>query len=131
MTPSTSFPAATASDLETLTALNDTYIRCVVEADTRRFADILADDFLCSNPDASIVDKPAFLLQIERIGTFRSMDIGDVRIRVIGANNDAALIHATTTFVTADGRTGRGRYTDGWAKRDGRWLAVFAHVTRL
>ncbi|HYM23792.1 MAG TPA: nuclear transport factor 2 family protein [Vicinamibacterales bacterium] len=122
---------ATRSDLETLAALNDTYIRCVVEADTRRFAEILADDFVCSNPDASIVDKPAFLRQIERIGKFRSMETGDVRIRVIGADADVALIHATTTFVMADGRTGRGRYTDGWAKRGGQWVAVFAHVTRL
>lgn len=102
-----------------------------MEADTRRFAEILADDFVCSNPDASIVDKPAFLRQIERIGKFRSMETGDVRIRVIGADADVALIHATTTFVMADGRTGRGRYTDGWAKRGGQWVAVFAHVTRL
>jgi len=123
-------PAA-ASDLEALTALNDTYIRCVVDADTRRFAEILADDFVCSNPDGSMVDKPAFLRQIERIGTFRSMDLGDVRIRIVGAENDVALIHATTTFVLADGSKGRGRYTDGWAKRGGQWIAVFAHVTRI
>ena len=25
---------------------------------------------------------------------------------------------------------GHGRYTDIWAKRDGRWVAVAAHVTR-
>src|SRR5690349_5226177 len=122
---------ATRSDLEALTALNDTYIRCVVEADTRRFAEILADDFVCSNPDGSLVDKPAFLRQIERIGTFRSMDLGDVRIRIVGAENDVALIHATTTFVLADGSRGRGHYTDGWAKRGGQWIAVFAHVTRI
>ena len=129
MTP----PSTTAapSDLETLAALNDTYIRCVVEADTRRFAEILADDFICSNPDGSIVDKPAFLRQIERIGKFQSMDIADVRIRRIGAQSDVAVIHATTAFVLADGSRGRGRYTDGWAKRGGEWLAVFAHVTRI
>ena len=30
----------------------------------------------------------------------------------------------------ADGRPGSGRYTDVWARRNGRWLAVSAHVTR-
>ncbi|HEV3140954.1 MAG TPA: nuclear transport factor 2 family protein [Vicinamibacterales bacterium] len=119
---------ANRSDLESLTGLNATYIYCVVTADTRRFAEILSDDFLCSNPDGSLVDKPAFLRQIERIGTFASMDLDDVRIRIVG---DVAVIHAATRFTLADGRTGRGRYTDGWAKRNGQWLAVFAHVTRI
>src|SRR5260221_11831465 len=125
MTPS---PAATGSDLEALTALNATYIQCVVDADTRRFAEILADDFLNSNPDGTVVDQPAFLRQIERIGKFQSIDLDDVRIRIEGS---VALIHAATRFVFADGRTGRGRYTDGWAKRGAQWLAVFAHVTRI
>ncbi|MPZ21867.1 MAG: nuclear transport factor 2 family protein, partial [Luteitalea sp.] len=31
----------------------------------------------------------------------------------------------------SDGKPGSGRYTDVWAKRDGEWLAVSAHVTRL
>jgi hypothetical protein len=43
---------------------------------------------------------------------------------------DFALIHARTTYTLADGRAGSGRYTDAWAKRNGRWLAVSAHVTR-
>jgi len=48
-------------------------------------------------------------------------------IRILG---DVAIIHARTTYTLPDGREGAGRYTDGWARRDGGWLAVFAHVTR-
>jgi ketosteroid isomerase-like protein len=125
MTPSS---AATGSDVAVLTTLNQTYIDCVVNADTRRFAEILADDFLNSNPDGTLVDKPAFLRQIERIGTFQSIDLDDVRIRIEGS---VALIHAATRFVFADGRTGHGRYTDVWAKRGNQWIAVSAHVTRI
>ena len=44
---------------------------------------------------------------------------------------DMTVIHARTAFTKADGSPGGGRYTDGYAKIDGRWLAVFAHVTRL
>jgi len=116
------------TDVDILTALNRTYIRCVADADTKRFAGILADDFLNSNPDGTLVDKPAFLRQIESIGRLQALDIDDVRIRVLG---DVAVIHATTRYLLADGRAGRGRYTDGWAKRGGQWLAVFAHVTRI
>src|SRR5262245_59321348 len=116
------------TDTDVLTALNGTYIRCVAEADTQQFAQILADDFLNSNPDGTLVDKPAFLRQIESIGRLRSMDVDDVRIRIFG---DTAIIHEETRYVLANGRHGRGRYTDGWAKRSGTWVAVFAHVTRI
>jgi ketosteroid isomerase-like protein len=119
---------ATSAETDILAGLNRTYIRCVADADTKAFAEILADDFLNSNPDGTLVDKPAFLRQIESIGKLRSIDIDDVRIRVFG---ETAVIHAQTRYVLANGREGRGRYTDGWAKRGGKWLAVFAHVTRI
>jgi hypothetical protein len=41
---------ATQSDLEALTALNRDYIRSVQHGDVQRFEEILAEDFLCSNP---------------------------------------------------------------------------------
>ena len=115
------------ADVETLTALNDDYIRSVQQGDVRRFDEILADDFLCSNPDGSLVDKPAFLEQTARPVTISGLSIEDVRVRVLG---DVAIIHARTRYRTADGTPRTGRYTDVWARRSGRWLAVSAHVTR-
>jgi ketosteroid isomerase-like protein len=53
--------------------------------------------------------------------------VQDVRVRILG---DVAIIHARTSYTTADGKQRYGRYTDVWARRDGRWLAVSAHVTR-
>jgi ketosteroid isomerase-like protein len=116
------------ADLESLTALNATYIQSVVKADANTFDTILAGDFCCSNPDGTLVDKPEFLRRIRASQPFQSIDIDDVQIRVMG---DIAIIHARTTFVFGDGTRGAGRYTDVWARRDGRWLAVSAHVTRL
>jgi len=43
---------------------------------------------------------------------------------------DFAIIHARTSYTTADGAESGGRYTDVWARRNGKWLAVSAHVTR-
>jgi ketosteroid isomerase-like protein len=51
----------------------------------------------------------------------------DVRIRIAG---DVALIHARTTYTKPDGQPGVGRYTDIWARQDGRWFCVSADVTR-
>ena len=57
---------ATRSDLDALTALNRDYIHSVQHGDVRRFDEILAEDFLCSNPDGSLVDKNQFLEQTAR-----------------------------------------------------------------
>jgi ketosteroid isomerase-like protein len=121
-------PASTTSDLDALTALNDLYIRCVVQRDAATFDTILAADFLCSNSDGTLVDKPAFLRQTTAARRLTSMEVRDVRIRVLG---DTAIIHGETQYRFADGSPGRGRYTDVWSRRDGGWVAVSAHVTRI
>ena len=118
---------AARSDLDALLALNDAYIRSVQNSDLRRFGEILADDFLCSNPDGSLVDKAGFLAHTARPVMVRGLAAEDVKVRVLG---DIAIIHARTSYTTAEGERRNGRYTDVWARRDGRWLAVSAHVTR-
>ena len=115
------------ADVTTLLQLNRDYITSVQTSDVRRFDEILAEDFLCSNPDGSLVDRAGFLAQTARPVTIANREAHDVRVRIIG---DVALIHARTTYTMADGRPGSGRYTDVWARRQGRWLAVAAHVTR-
>jgi ketosteroid isomerase-like protein len=114
-------------DLATLTALNHDYIQSVQKGDVGRFDEILADDFLCSNPDGSLVDRKAFLAQTARPVTISNLEAHDVNVRLMG---DFAIIHARTSYVLPDGQACSGRYTDVWARRDGRWLAVSAHVSR-
>jgi hypothetical protein len=113
--------------LQQLESLNALYIRCVVKADADSFDTILADDFLCSYPDGSILDKVQFLQRTRDSSPLANMVIDDVRIRVMG---EVAIIHGHTRFELSDRRSGEGRYTDVWARRNGRWLAVSAHVTR-
>jgi len=115
-------------DLDTLTKLNADYITSVQTSDVRRFGEILADDFLCSNPDGSLVDKQQFLKQTAAPVQISNLTAHDVNVRFMG---DFAIIHARTSYTLPDGRTGSGRYTDTWARRGGRWLATSAHVTRL
>jgi ketosteroid isomerase-like protein len=120
-------PAATTSDLTALLELNRDYIRSVQTSDVQRFKEILADDFLCSLPDGALIDRESFLEQTALPPAISDLAVHDVNVRLMG---DFAIIHAQTTFTTRDGRPGVGRYTDVWARRDGRWLAVAAHVTR-
>jgi ketosteroid isomerase-like protein len=115
------------TDLDILRDLNRDYIRSVQESDVRRFDEILADDFLCTNSDGTLVDRSAFLRQTALPVTIANLAAHDVLVRLLG---DVAIIHARTTYTLPDGRPGAGRYTDVWARRQGRWLAVSAHVTR-
>ena len=115
-------------DHATLAALNEDYIRSVQDSDVARFSEILAEDFLCSQPDGSLIGREKFLEQTARPAQISGLVARDVEIRRMG---DFAIIHARTEYCSADGRPGAGRYTDVWAKRGGKWLAVSAHVTRI
>lgn len=117
----------TLSDLEALTRLNNEYIDAVKNSDVTRFEAMLADDFLCSLPDGTLIDRAHFLEQTAKPYTLRNLEAHDVHVRLIG---DVAIVHARTSFTTPDGTPGTGRYTDIWARRDGRWVTVAAHVTR-
>ena len=119
---------ASASDRTTLLELNRVYVRSVQTSDVERFKEILAEDFLCSLPDGSLLDRARFLEQTALRVKISNLEAHDVNIRLMG---DFAIIHARTTYTGPDGRPGSGRYTDVWARRQGHWLAVSAHVTRL
>ena len=119
--------AMNPADTDALRQLNQDFVRSVQMSDSRRFDEILADDFLNSNPDGSLVDRAGFLAQIARQAMISNLEAHDVRIRIMG---DIAIIHARTTYKKPDGRAGAGRYTDVWARQQGRWLCVSAHVTR-
>jgi ketosteroid isomerase-like protein len=118
---------AKRSDVDALTSLNLDYINSVQRGDVRRFEEILAEDFLCSNPDGSLFDKERFLAQTARPVTISGLAVEHVQVRLLG---DVAIIHARTRYRTEGGEQRHGRYTDVWARRNGTWLAVSAHVTR-
>jgi len=114
-------------DVEILDKLNKAYVDSVQKSDVRWFDEHLAEDFLNSNPDGSIVDRAGFLAQIAKPVATRGLEPREVKIRLFG---DFAIIHAKTVYRKPDGQTGAGRYTDIWQRRDGRWQCVAAHVTR-
>lgn len=118
---------ASLNDLEILRELNLNYIRSVSESDVRWFGDNLAEDFMNSNPDGSLVDRAAFLKQIAPPCPVANLGVEDVRIRIL---DETAIIHARTTYVKPGGQPGLGRYTDVWMRRQGRWVCVSAHVGR-
>lgn len=118
---------ARTGDLEVLEKLNKGYVDAVQNSDAAWFDRHLAEDFFNSNPDGTLVDRQGFLAQILRPAGVTGLEPREVNIRIIG---EVAIIHAKTVYRKRDGHAGAGRYTDIWAKRNGRWVCVAAHVTR-
>ncbi len=96
----------TQPDHTTLTALNKAYIDSVQNGDVKRFDEILAPEFYCSNPDGAMVDREGFLKQTAQPVTIKGLQALDVMIRLCG---DVAIIHGATAYTTAEGRAARGR----------------------
>ena len=111
-------------DLDTLTALNRDFTASVQKRDVKRLGEILADDFMVSTPDGSLLDKAEYLKLTAKPATISGLVAEDVRIRLLGG---FAILHARFNSRWADGKQRRGRYTDNYARRDGRWVAVSAH----
>ena len=115
------------ADPELLRELNRGFIRSVRTSDVDWFERNLAEDFLNSNADGTLVDRVAFLRQIAPPCPVSSFDAEDVRIRILG---DTAIIHGRTTYAKPNGQAAAGRYTDVWVRQGEDWVCVSGDVTR-
>ncbi len=85
----------------------------------------MADDFVSSEPDASVRDKAQFLTMIAKPRPITDMRAHDVRIRVF---DGFAIVHGGLTYKNLQGAERRGRYTDDYILRDGNWVCVCGTV---
>ena len=63
-----------SNDIDELTILNRDYVASVQNSDVKRFDEILAQDFWCTNPDKSLVDRAGFLKQTAMPVTIKNLD---------------------------------------------------------
>lgn len=108
-------------------ALNERYIQSILTGDVAWFADHLADDFVCIESDATLLDKAAFLARTSDEPTTATYHLDDVDISIHG---DVALVRAKGSWVTKNGKSGFSRYVDVYAYAGNQWKVVSAQVTR-
>jgi ketosteroid isomerase-like protein len=100
----------------------------LLTADVAGWSRFLADDWVLTYSDGSLVTKPMALADLKegalRIESFR---LDDMKVRVYG---DTAVVTGQITekskFRDKD-TSGVRRFTDVFVKRDGRWQAVASH----
>jgi hypothetical protein len=112
--------------LAVLQQLNRGYVGAVERSDTGWFEENLGDDFLNVNADGTLVDRAGFVAQIAQPPGISNLEPRDVQVRILG---DFGIINARTAYTKPDGQPGSRRYTDVWARRQGRWVCVSAQLT--
>jgi uncharacterized protein (TIGR02246 family) len=93
---------------------------------------LLADDFMVTMPDGSVLTKAQIL---EVIRSYKeevtSLVTDEWKVRVYG---DAAVVTARNTYkMQSAGKedTFHERFTDTWIKREGQWRCVAAHNSSI
>jgi hypothetical protein len=119
---------ANRADLEVLLELNRNYVRSALESDVRWYAENLSEDFYITAPDGALLNREAFLKRIANPYPGTEAEAVDVMIRILG---DVAIVHSGYRDKKPNGEFGYGRYTDIYARRNGRWLCVAAHFMRF
>ena len=87
-------------DIETLTTLNHDFVKSVQGADVKRFDEILAKDFLFTNPDGSLYNRAEFLDLIGKGARISELREDQVNVRLFG---DFAIIHARIQYRSKTG----------------------------
>ena len=109
--------------LELLDALNRGYIASVQNSDVRRFDEILAEEFYCSNPDGSLVDRHDFLKQTARPVTITGLEARGTFSFGCSAMSRSSMRAPRTGPLTANPNraaipmSGRGAAGPGWRSR--------------
>ena len=125
-------PPDTVSVEKELIKLEDGWAAALLKADVAHIDQILADEYLDTDESGTITTKAQDLANLKSGDLkFTVLVPDDYRVRVYG---DAAVVMGRNTlqgqFKGAD-MSGQYRWTDTWAKREGRWLCVATHVSKI
>jgi uncharacterized protein (TIGR02246 family) len=119
------------ADEKAISRLVHEWLDALVKNDLNALDRIIADDYVITNSDGSVLGKQQDMEPLKAGLKFESAAVEDLKVRVYG---DAAVVTGVTTFKGSfNGRAfaARERFTDVWVRRNGRWQAVASQETRL
>jgi len=121
-------PASDNAD-QTITRLEHDWVTAIVNKDTVTLDRLIADDFSGTTND-QIYSKGDAIEDV-KTGTHESLDLDNIRVRLFG---DTAVVTMGQTEKSRHGDSdfsGHYLFTDVWAKRNGQWIAVASHGSRV
>lgn len=123
---------ANPADKAALEALNRDWLNAYKTRDKAALERILADDFTAVYPDNRLLRKADLLAAAT--STSRVIDtIGWENLRIMAFGDIAVVTARSTLSGTSAGKafTSSNEYADVYARRNGRWQAISAHVVRV
>ncbi|WP_143305718.1 nuclear transport factor 2 family protein [Chitinophaga vietnamensis] len=124
--------SAQSDDVAALKKLNEEWIHAYPKKDTATLNRILADDLTMITSSGNRLSKGDIIRNAANPATpLTSSRVDSVDVRVLG---QVAIVMAKASFVSKMGKqqaSGQTSYMDIYEKRNGKWVAVAAHVTSL
>lgn len=121
-------PAASAD--QTLKDLERKWTESFKNQDKAALNSILADDFIFTDEDGQVYNKAQYIEAVAQVKV-ESYSLDDLTTRVSG--DTGVVAGRWTGKMTVDGKQSSGafRFTDTFAKRQGRWRAIASQDTRI
>jgi len=91
-----------------------------------------ADDIVTTDPSGRVTDKAQDKKDLSSGDLkFQSMELSDIRVRLYGNTAVATGTNSLTGSYKGQDISGKYRFTDTWAKRNGKWQAVASQGTKI
>lgn len=110
-----------------LLRLNEQYVQASMTRDVEWFRAHLADDFVCIEPDGSVLFRDGFLRAAALGSDLSKYKLDYVDVRFYG---DVALVRASGSWVSKAHVAGISRYIDVYVYDGVAWKVVSAQITR-
>lgn len=110
-----------------LLRLNEQYVHASLSGDVEWFRAHLADDFVCIEPDGSVLFRDGFLRAAALGSDLSEYKLDYVDVRFYG---QVALVRASGSWVSKAHVAGISRYTDVYVYDGAAWKVVSAQITR-
>jgi hypothetical protein len=121
--------AGAESTDQTITNLENQWVGAIVKKDTATIDRLLADDF-SGTTDDQIYSK-ADAIEDVKTGTHESLELDNIKVRLYG---ETAVVTMGQTEKSRHGDkdfSGHYLFTDVWARKNGQWIAVASHGSRV
>jgi ketosteroid isomerase-like protein len=127
--PGPAISSAPENTTPVITNLEKEWVAAIVKKDTATIDRLLADDF-SGTTDDQIYSKADAIEDVKN-GTHESLELDNIKVRLFG---DTAVVTMGQTEKSKHGETdfsGHYLFTDVWARKNGQWLAVASHGSRV
>lgn len=121
-----------AADQSDLARIDATWNTLRLNADVDGLDKLLADDWLLTHSDGQVQTKVGYLTELSsRSRKNQAIANEDVRLRLYG--NTGVVTGTSVQSGVSDGKpwSGRFRFTRVWVQRDGAWVMVASHSSRV